>query len=185
MANRRGRPKSAVNQIFENLPEYIKNLTPAKRQEASLFNLDDMERVNKEILKKYKINQSVPDLHAYDMASLGDEAMDGFNESVISKNKQYKVAIRVYRTRGGKKTQKNSITRGDEIFRKNYVLISKIGKIKAYNRKTVSERIYNEWDRVESLLPGEPEALKARGDADQGNKKAAFITIWRWINARL
>ena len=144
----------------------------------------NLETSRKKILKEFKHGQSTPDQHAYEMASLGNEWLDGCNnkflQELVARDASLKSkATKIRRKAGGTNIQK-SRSRSDPILEINSVLINKIESSPAFNIHNVADRIHREWHAVKRRLSDEPESLRRRGDEKE---PVSVRQIERWIKA--
>jgi hypothetical protein len=82
-------------------------MTAAERAELEESFVAD-ERMRRQILKDYKHGATTPDSHAYDMASLGDESMEGYEEEVIARDRAYKKIADEAREKGSHENRKTA-----------------------------------------------------------------------------
>ena len=94
-AKKRGRPfskatleKQRIEKIMRTIPSHLPKLTDeelAELEEGFKHN----EKIRLEILKTYKYGSWTPDEHAYNMASLGDESFEGYEQKVLDDDARY------------------------------------------------------------------------------------------------
>jgi hypothetical protein len=182
----RGRPKSAatlarekIEALFASRPSYLPKeesaLTKALR-EAKPHN----DAIEQKILSDYKYDATVPDEHAFTMASLGDESLYGHETVIIAKDKAHKARVARQRSNGARATKQNSRNRAEAIIAKNKVLISQLIGSRKHSVSCVAKKICSEWDRmtVAQRIYGEPASLTTRGD---GGPCPSERTIRNWI----
>jgi hypothetical protein len=148
---RRGRPPSAATierrraeAMLKNLSAHAPQITRAERQQAEeSFYADEI--IRKEILKDYKHSATIPDEHAYAMASLGDESLEGYEDVIISRDEEYrKVSIKTRRA-GTKATRDAAEKWIKPLFKKNKLLIGKIKPNGLHTIRGVARIIVDEW----------------------------------------
>lgn len=148
---KRGRPPSPATleqrrivDMLKNMPDYIVRLTKEEKQQAEdLFNASEINR--KQILRQYKTSVIIPDEHAYAMASLGDESMEGYEGIVLEQDVEYRRLSAQYRINGAKKTQIEAKDRMRSLFFKNEFLVNRIKPNGNLTINGVAEIIAKEW----------------------------------------
>ncbi len=110
----RGRPagpstleRRRVEDLLRSPPVHIPRMTAAERADLE-ESLAAGERVRRQILKDYKHGATTPNAHAYDMASLGDESMEGHEAEVIARDHTYKTIADEARGKGGHENRKTA-----------------------------------------------------------------------------
>lgn len=185
---KRGRPpgkatleKRRINEMLSQIPPYLK--TPdANEQNALQESIDHSEKIRQEILKTYKHGVWTPDEHAYSMASLGDESLEGFEKQILDDDDKYARRAKDIREEAGKEKKRLASIRANELRTKNCVLISKIKTSPIYTIHKVAKIIHNQWGAVShgQRLVGEPTSLTSRGD---GKTAPSVRTITRWLSS--
>ena len=183
----RGRPKSAatlererVEALFASKPPHLPKeesaLTKALR-EAKPHN----DAIEQQILRDYKYDATVPDDHAFTMASLGDESLHGHERAIIAQDEAHRARVARQRTNGGKATKQNSRNRALAIISKNKILIAALIDLRKQPISRVAKKICSEWSviTVAQRISGEPSSLTARGD---GGPCPSERTVCNWIN---
>ena len=182
----RGRPKSAATLARENiealfasrpshLPKEESALTKALR-EAKPHN----DALEQQILRDYKYDATVPDDHAFAMASLGDESLEGYEDAIIAQDEEHIARVARQRSNGAKATKRNSQNRAKAIIAKNKILISHLIGTRKQSVSRVAKKICTEWVfiSVAQRISGEPHLLTARGD---GGPCPSERTVRNWI----
>jgi hypothetical protein len=183
----RGRPKSAatlererIEAIFASrrlyLPKEESALTKALR-EAKPHN----DAIEQQILRDYKYDATVPDDHAFAMASLGDESLEGYEDAIIAQDEEHIARVARQRSNGAKATKRNSQNRAKLIIEKNKILISHLIGSRKQSVSRVAKKICTEWVliSVAQRISGEPSSLTARGD---GGQRPSERTVRNWIS---
>jgi hypothetical protein len=147
----RGRPagpstleRRRVEDLLRSPPAHIPRMTAAERADLE-ESLAAGERVRRQILKDYKHGATTPNAHAYDMASLGDESMEGHEAEVIARDHTYKTIADEARGKGGhenRKTADRQATLVCEHFRK---LLSRAVPLGQLSRLEVARRMQDRW----------------------------------------
>ena len=182
----RGRPKSAatlererLETLFAKKPSHLpvaeSDLTRALR-EAQPYN----DAIEKQILRDYKYDATVPDDHAFTMASLGDESLYGHETMIIAQDEAHRARVSRQRANGAAATRASSMRRARLIINKNLILITYLLKVRRQSVSLVARKIQTEWDviTVAQRISGEPNTLTARGD---GNPMPSQRTIREWL----
>ena len=150
---KRGRPisestkeKRRLEEMFANPPKHIKKMTKAEAKDVQEM-LVNLEKVRKEILKTFKHSATTPDQHAYDMASIGDEMMEGHEEKILQRDEEYETRARNFQQSGGKETKKAADVKAEEIYKLNKSLIDKIRPLGHHSVTSAAKIILNEWSK--------------------------------------
>ena len=149
---RRGRPPSAATierrraeAMLKNLSAHAPQITRAERQQAEeSFYADEI--IRKEILKDYKHSATIPDEHAYAMASLGDESLKGYEYVIVSRDDEYRRATEESRRDGAKATRDAADKWIKALLKKNKSLTGKIKPTGPHTIRGVAKIIVDEWD---------------------------------------
>ena len=168
---KRGRPKSAatleterIEEMLQNTPAYLPKITAEKKNQL-LESIAHGEAIRLEILKTYKTSATIPDDHAYQMASLGDESMIGYEQQVIQRDARYQQQAKALRAAGVLKVRKTAARRAKELCDKNRVLLETMKPFGHLTLSDVASKIRRDWSNVHphSLMPGETGKLTERG----------------------
>jgi len=166
----KGRPKSAetiererIEEMFKNSPPYL-IMTAAKKQWMDEL-IANGELTQLEILKDYKTSPSIPDNHAYAMASLGDESLRGREAEIISRDNQLRKDAQRNREAGAAATKTIALKRATELCKKNRILVERLAPTGVLSASDIAKKILKEWSLIPmgSKLPGEPDSLTERG----------------------
>ena len=149
---KRGRPisestkeKLRLEKMFANPPEHIREMTEAETKDVQEM-LDNMEETRKEILRTFKHSATTPDQHAYDMASIGDEMMEGHEEKILQRDEEYETRARNFQQSGGKETKSAADVRAKEIYDLNKSLIDKIRPLGQHSVTSAAKIILMGWN---------------------------------------
>lgn len=71
------------------------------------------ERAKQQILKAFKYGAITPDRHAYEMASVGDEALEGHETAILQRDSDYLAREAMVRTKGHQKRSTNTQNRAE------------------------------------------------------------------------
>ena len=103
---KRGRPptpqtieKRRIEEMLTNLKSTNARITAEKRSETQSF-LDRSEQWRKSILKDHKHGITTPNDHAYQIASIGDESLEGHETYVREQDEKFRVRAQTYRVAG-------------------------------------------------------------------------------------
>lgn len=160
---KRGRPisestkeKRRLDEMFANPHDHIKEMSEAENRDVREM-LGNMEEVRKEILKTYKHSATTPNQHAYDMASIGDEMLEGYEEIILQRDKEYETRSRNFQQTGGKETKKTADTKAKEIYRLNKALIDKIKPLGPHSVTSAAKIILLDWNKrgIHGEIPSE------------------------------
>ena len=104
---KRGRPPSEATIEKRRIEEFLKNppahIPPMNEGERRVMDsmLDSLNKAEREILRQYRTSPNIPKSHAYEMASLGDESLQGFESEIIARDQQYQLDAETRRFNGG------------------------------------------------------------------------------------
>jgi hypothetical protein len=181
---KRGRPKSqdalereGIKEILAQIPRHLpsEELELMQRLKASMSQVNEVE---KQILRDYKYDASVPDSHAYAMASVGDEAMEGYDSSTLAKDEEHRRRIARQRQSGTDTTKQDASYRAAKVIAKNKVMLSEFLYSRGESINAVAKKILVEWDHVSAEQRIGDETITARGD---GGPVPSHRTIRDWI----
>ena len=179
----RGRPKSllTLERIFAQMPPHLSSEESELMQKfkASMSQIDEVER---QILRDYKYDASVPDSHAYAMASVGDEAMEGYDSIILAKDEEHRQRIARQRQSGADTTKQNANYRAAKVTAKNKVMLSEFLYARGETIYAVAKKILVEWDYVSAEQRIRDETITARGD---GGPVPSHRTLRDWIASQL
>ena len=148
--SKRGRPlcaatieKQRIEDLLTNPPSHIRPMTKEERREMDSM-LDSFDKAEKEILREYRTSVTIPKSHAYEMASLGDESLNGFESEILARDKQYLINAERSRTKGGQGRGNELKFRARRLAEINQDLIKKVesGEISVGE---VARRIHSRW----------------------------------------
>ena len=103
---KRGRPPSEATIEKRRIEEFLENppahtlMNKEKRREIDSM-LDSLNKAEREILRQYRTSPNIPKSHAYEVASLGDESLQGFESEIIARDQQYQLDAETRRFNGG------------------------------------------------------------------------------------
>lgn len=172
----RGRMKEIFAQVAPYLPSEESDLMRSLK--ASLSPVDDIE---KQILRDYKYDASVPNSHAYAMASVGDEAMDGYDRIIMDQDEAHLRRVTRQRQSGAEIKKQDAIYRADRVLEKNKLMIDEFLKVRGATISAVASKIRAEWDHVAVNQRTKGETITSRGD---GGPAPSNRTIRNWITSR-
>lgn len=171
MPKKRGRPfkketleSKAFMENFQRRPEWAK--LPSKGQESGLSELiASMDRTEKEIISQYKYSHTTSAQHAYNMASIGDEAMSGREKKFLLRDQEKSGESAKNKKAGGAAVKESAATRAIQLCRINKVLLERLKPLGPLSMSDVAQKILRDWKHLDpaALLPGEPKTLKCRG----------------------
>ena len=184
----RGRPKSEatiqrekIDALFASRPSYLPKeesaLTKALR-EAKPYN----DAVEQQILRDYKYDATVPDDHAFTMASLGDESLYGHEAAIIAQDQAHIARVARQRANGARATKQNASYRAAKVTAKNKVMLSEFLYARGESVHAVAKKILVEWDYVSAEQRIRDETITARGD---GGPVPSHRTLRDWIASQL
>ena len=104
---------------------------------ASASQDDEIER---QILRDYKYDASVPSSHAYAMASVGDEAMSGYDSLILAQDEAHRRRVVAQRQSGGDAQKQNSRYRAKRIIEKNQAMIEEFLQHRGVSIATVAKK---------------------------------------------
>ena len=184
----RGRPKSEatiqrekIDALFASRPSYLPKeesaLTKALR-EAKPHN----DAVEQQILRDYKYDATVPDDHAFTMASLGDESLYDHEAAIIAQDQAHIARVARQRANGARATKQNASYRAAKVIAKNKVMLSEFLCARGESINAVAKKILDEWDYVSAEQRIRDETITARGD---GSPVPSHRTLRNWIASQL
>jgi hypothetical protein len=184
----RGRPKSEatiqrekIDALFASRPSYLPKeesaLTKALR-EAKPHN----DAVEQQILRDYKYDATVPDDHAFTMASLGDESLYGHEAAIIAQDQAHIARVARQRANGARAKKQNASYRAAKVTAKNKVMLSEFLYARGESVYAVAKKILVEWDYVSAEQRIRDETITARGD---GGPAPSHRTLRDWIASQL
>ena len=168
---KRGRPKSKLTLEIERQEKMFAEVSkkyPLTKEQKDLYEAMEKsgEEARKQILKNFKTHKIIPDDHAYTMASLGDESLEGYEDQIIAQDNYYKQKIKKSTARGGETLSEEADARAKSLWSINKDLIERINKkdkkLKLHGAATM---ILNEWAK--------------RGD---GESKPSINSIKNWYH---
>jgi hypothetical protein len=107
--------------------------------------LDSLNKAEREILHQHRTSPNIPKSHAYEMASLGDESLQGFESEIIARDQQYRIDAESTRSKGGQARGNEPNFRAHRLAEINEDLIEKVnsGEI---STGEAARRIHNRWE---------------------------------------
>ena len=187
---KRGRPLGKgtlenlrLEKMMREIPAYVLKLTAGeKAQLEESFKHD--ERIRLEILETYKHGSWTPDEHAYNMASLGHESFEGYEQQVLDDDDRYSRLAKKIRSNAGTEIRRKAEIRQGKVMEINKVVIEKIGNSNAYNIHRVAKMIHEQWRSMKLVhrFTTEDKNMQCRGDGDM---PASVRTITRWLKQHL
>lgn len=122
-----------------------------------------MERARHNIVRTYRTAFTIPHFLAYEVESVGDEAMHGREDRVLGEYAERLRIAHAHRQAGSRATRATFSPRAQAILKKNADLLARIGRgnLSSHGAALMIER---DWER--------------RGEGE----RPAFITLRRWIN---
>ena len=187
---KRGRPlgkatleKQRLEKMMQQAPAHLPRLTTEKKAELD-ENFKHNEKIRLQILEAFKQGPWTSDSHAYNMASLGDESMEGYEQKILDDDDSYNRQAKKYRAAAGAENKRKSESRQRKVIAINKVLIGKISNSNSYNIHRVAKIIHEQWISMmpAQRLASEDQSMSCRGD---GGKPVSVRTITRWIEQHL
>ena len=143
--------------MLKNLPEHLKNLRPHFD-----INIEEMDAIEKDLLSGY--SPTIPHNLIYQLASLGDESLCGYEDIIINKYNQLIQVSTDGQKLGANATAEKALTRAHKVWDSNQDLVNRIDR-KNLTIHTASMIIITNW--------------ATRGDSD---KKPTLATLRNWYN---
>ena len=154
---KRGRPpseatieKRRIEEFLKNPPAHIPPLNEDEKREMDSM-LDSLNNAEREILRQYRPSATIPKSHAYEMASLGDESLQGLESEIIARDQQYQIDAESTRSKGGRARGNEPNFRAHRLAEINEDLIEKINSGEISSGEA-ARRIHNRWQ--ERGIPG-------------------------------
>ncbi len=182
---RPGRPKGSKAQKTSTDAEFITE-RPAHFVEDGGKTItawvEGLAVAKKQIRKEFKYDATLPDEHVFELASVGHELLDGFEDPILASDKNFRAKIAKRRAEGTRATKENALTRAEKVLAKNAVLLLLIGSKDVPSPVKAAEIICDQWGSVskQQRLTGEPYDLVARGD---GGPVPCKRVVADWIRA--
>jgi hypothetical protein len=185
----RGRPLSQETLEKRRVDELLKNINkPISLEEIAWRDsmLSSLEEAESELLSDYKSNPTIPRSHIFELASLGDESMLGYEDLILERDNKLRQAVISNRHKGGDEYHQNTKSRAKLLCEKNRILLGKMKPNGHLSKNKVATKIHEEWDRIPSgnRQLGE-EGMDRRGVEDLGinaSKVPSVRTIERYID---
>lgn len=129
--------------MLRNMPPHIPPMSEEEKRATASW-LDSLGKAEREILRQYRTSPNIPKSHAYEMASLGDESLEGFESEIIARDDQYRLDAQKSRSKGGQARGNETDMKAKQIAEINRDLIEKflLGKLSVGE---VARRIHNRW----------------------------------------
>ena len=151
---KRGRPPSSaatienrrIEEMLRNAPDFARRTDKAQAS----FELDDThnENIRLKILRQYKGNDpTIPDSHAYEMASIGDESLIGCEATILAHDAKFQAKSKHNKSAGTEATHKKSLIQAAVICEKNKDLISCIRPAGRLSVNGVAKSIWFDWSK--------------------------------------
>jgi hypothetical protein len=187
---KRGRPlsnatleKLRLEKMMREIPPYLPRLIAEKKAQLE-EGFKHSEKIRLEILESYKHGSWTPDEHAYNMASLGHESFEGYEQQVLDDDDRYRRLAKKIRSDAGAENKRKAKIRQGKVMEINKALIEKINNSDSYNTHRVATKIHEQWTSMSSVnrLANEDKNMLCRGD---GGMPASVRTITRWLEQHL
>ncbi len=190
MRKGRGRPPNQktiemhrIEEMFKNSPKHSKK---AKLDEQNAM-LKNMDEIKLKILSDYKSYPTVPHSHIYEMASIGDESLNGYESLIIQRDERLMADIRINRQTGSQETQSNSLKTAKTLCEKNRILLSRMKPSGNLSKNQVATKIKSQWDHIppEQRKEGEEDLVNrgVEGFGVDSKKIPSVRTIERHIDS--
>jgi len=159
----RGRPvgpstleRRKVEELLRSSPAHITRMTKAERAEVE-DGIAASERVRKQILKDYRHGATTPYAHAYKIASLGDESMEGYKADVLAYDHKYKKIAETARENSAEEKRKTADEQAALVCEHFRTLLSRAVPLGPLSRSEVAKRMKYRWPSNGQLgeLPSE------------------------------
>ncbi len=148
--------------------------------------LCNMAKTEKEIISHYKSYPTIAQSYIFAIASIGDESLQGYELSIIERDKRLMNQVQNYHQKGSQETQLNSQKTAQELCEKNSILLSRMKPAGKLSKNRVASIIESQWKCVPPELRKDGEEdLDRRGVDVSGSdrKKIPSIrTIERYID---
>ena len=187
MPKQRGRPlgeetleKERIEKMMREIPSHIPRLTAKEKTELE-EGFKQGEKIRHEILKSFKYGSWTPDDHAYNMASIGNEGFEGYEEKVLDDDDRYKLQAKKIRADAGAENKRKAKPRREKVMEINKVLIDKLNNSTTYNAHRIAKMIHEQWKSMKptNRLASEDKRMSCRGD---GGEAVSVRTIERWLD---
>ena len=106
--------------------------------------LDSLNKAEREILHQHRTSPNIPKSHAYEVASLGDESLQGFESEIIARDQQYQLDAETRRLNGGLAREDEATGEAHRLACANQDLVKKIQSGQLTIGRA-AQKIYDHW----------------------------------------
>jgi hypothetical protein len=170
---KRGRPpspqtleKRRIQEMLTNTKGTIARMNEEERRDTRKF-LDESERWRKRILKDYTHGSTTPHEHAYQVASIGDESLEGYEATILKNDKRFRTRAKAYRI-AGTEALKDNRQKASKAIDSFSDLLSRIRPQGPLSMSEAARRMQRDW--------------LARGNYDDA---PSIRTLIRWIKTQI
>ena len=158
---KRGRPKSAQTLDKEQTEAWLKNLPshipPMTREERQILeqSFEASEKLRQELLAGH--SPLIPNELIYAVESIGDEAMEGHEDSILRQYASYQAMERDAKRAGGKQLKSKANSKAEHLWKKNSALAKRVEN-GTLPLNSASENIHKNWGK--KGIDGEKPSVK-------------------------
>ena len=171
---KRGRPpspqtleKRRIQEMLTNTKGTIARMNEEERRDTRKF-LDESERWRKRILKDYTHGSTTPHEHAYQVASIGDESLEGYEATILKNDKRFRTRAKAYRVSGTEGLIDDRQRKAREAIHSFSHLLSSIRPQGRLSMSEAARRMHKDW--------------RAKGNYDDA---PSIRTLIRWIKTQI
>jgi hypothetical protein len=153
--NKPGRPKGEKTIEKERIAKLIEDIKkqPGYRYDGCEIDFDHADKVEKQILKQFRVSSAITKTQAFAMSSLGIETTPEEDQKTLEEYKNALGTIHQGQIKGAASTKQKAFIRAHSLWSKNEDLIQKIKQGRSLDE--VAKKIIKEWDKrgVGSKVP--------------------------------
>lgn len=141
-----GRPKSEKTQEKEGIAQVLADVKkqPGYKYDGPDIDFDQSDKVEKQILKQFKVSPAITNEQAFAMASVGVESTPGADEQTLKDYNDTLNTIHQGQIKGAASTKQKALNKARNLWSKNEDLIQKIKQGRSLDE--MATKILKEWD---------------------------------------
>jgi hypothetical protein len=186
MKKGRGRPPSQETLVRRQVIDVLSGTISKEEKLDQERMLCNMAKTEKEILSHYKSYPTIAKSHIFEMASIGDESLQGYEFSIIEQYKGLMNQIQSNRKEGSIENKINSQQTAKKLCEKNRILLSRMRPYGNLSKNHIAKKIHSQWDCIPPELrkEGEEDLLHRGVDVSRSDSKKilSIRTIERYID---
>ena len=141
-----GRPKSENTQEKERIAQVLADVKkqPGYKYDGPDIDFDQSDKVEKQILKQFKVSPAIKKQQAFSMSSLGIETTPEEDEKTLKDYNDTLNTIHQGQIKGAASTKQKALNKAHKLWSKNEDLIQKIKQGRSLDE--MATKIHKEWD---------------------------------------